>query len=62
MVTTLSGALLALIFISRFGSVMALGCDCIGQMQARDNILAERLPYGVAIACGGIATLVGLMA
>lgn len=61
MITSLSGAVLAIIFMSRAGAVIALGLDEVGQTAARDNVLAERLPYGVAIACGGLATLWSLM-
>lgn len=60
-ITTISGAVLAILFISRAGVVIALGFDQIGQESARDNVLAERLPYGVAIACGGLATIWALI-
>lgn len=62
MVTTLSGGVLALVFLSRARVVLALALDHAGDVGARDNVLAERLPYGVAIAIGGIAVLFQLIA
>lgn len=56
-VTTLTGAGLGLILLSRVGASLAMNLDRWGETSARDNVLAERMPYGVAIACGGLATL-----
>lgn len=60
-ITTLSGAGLGLILLSKAGASIALGLDQIGEAAARDNVLSERMPYGVAIACGGLATLWSLV-
>ncbi len=60
-ITTLSGAGLGLILLSRAGASIAMGLDRIGETAARDNVLSERMPYGVAIACGGLATLWSLV-
>lgn len=61
-VTTLSGGVLALVFLSRARIAVAMAFDHAGDMNARDNVLAERLPYGVTIAIGGIAVLFNLIA
>lgn len=55
-VTTLAGAGLGLILLSRIGASIALSLDRMGEAAARDNVLSERMPYGVAIACGGLVT------
>lgn len=60
-ITTLAGAGLGLILLSRVGASIALSLDRIGETSARDNVLSQRMPYGVAIACGGLATLWSLM-
>lgn len=60
-ITTLVGAGLGLILLSRVGASIALSLDRIGETSARDNVLSQRMPYGVAIACGGLATLWSLM-
>lgn len=52
-VTTFAGAALSLIYLSRFRHVIALGFDQVGEASARDHVFGEKLPYGVAIACGG---------
>ena len=56
-ITTLAGAGLGLILLSRVGTSIALSLDRMGDAAARDNVLSERMPYGVAIACGGLVTL-----
>lgn len=60
-ITTLTGAGLGLILLSRVGASIALSLDRVGETAARDNVLSERMPYGVAIACGGLATLWSLV-
>jgi len=60
-ITTLAGAGLGLILLSRAGASIAMGLDRIGETSARDNVLSERMPYGVAITCGGLATLWSLV-
>ena len=52
-ITTVAGALLALLMISsaRFG--FAVGLAGIGRRGTKDMLLKEALPYGVAIAAGG---------
>jgi len=52
-ITTLAGGLLALLMISsaRFG--FAVGLEGIGRQDAKNTVLKEALPYGVAIAAGG---------
>ena len=56
-ITTLAGAGLGLIILSRVGACIAINLDRLGETSARDNVLSERMPYGVAIACGGGAVL-----
>ncbi len=55
--TTLTGGILSLLYLSRFRDVLALCLDHTGETSARDHVLNEKLPYGVAIACGGGVTL-----
>lgn len=52
-ITTFAGGILSLIYLSRFRDVIALNFDRVGEASARDHVLSEKLPYGVAIACGG---------
>ena len=61
-VTALAGGAMALLMMSplRFG--LALALDEAGQPAARDAVLESVLPYGVAIAAGGIAVCVGVLA
>ncbi len=54
---TLAGGVLGLIFITRLKMIMAFAFDRIGDVHARNAVLAEQLPYGVAIAAGGAAVL-----
>ncbi len=56
-ITTFAGGILSLIYMSRFRDVIALNFDRVGEASARDHVLGEKLPYGVAIACGGSAVL-----
>lgn len=56
-ITTVTGAGLGLILLSRVGTSIAINLERLGETSARDTILAERMPYGVAIACGGGAVL-----
>lgn len=54
MITALAGGLLGLVLASpvRFG--LALAVDRRGHTALRDNVLAGALPYGIAIAGGGL--------
>ncbi len=56
-ITTFAGGILSLIYLSRFRDVIALNFERVGEASARDHVLAEKLPYGVAIACGGSVVL-----
>jgi len=56
-ITTFAGGILSLIYLSRFREVIALNFERVGEASARDHVIAEKLPYGVAIACGGGAIL-----
>lgn len=52
-ITTFAGGALSLIYLSRFRDVIALSFERVGEASARDHVLSEKLPYGMAIACGG---------
>lgn len=56
-ITTFAGGILSLIYLSRFRDVIALSFDRVGEASARDHVHSEKLPYGVAIACGGSVVL-----
>jgi len=55
--TSVAGGVLALAYLSPIRHVFALTLDRVGDAAARDNVLAERLPYGLAIAVGGLVCL-----
>jgi prepilin peptidase CpaA len=59
-VMTLAGGVLSLIYITHFHVVPALGFDHAGPSGTNDNPLAAKLPYGVAIAAGGLVVLFNL--
>tara|TARA_R110002124_G_scaffold252752_1_gene418165 strand:- start:350 stop:850 length:501 start_codon:yes stop_codon:yes gene_type:complete len=61
-IMSLTGGVLAIAFITRLKMVMAFAFEQIGDVQARDAVLAEKLPYGLAIAAGGCAVLIQLAA
>lgn len=56
-VTTVSGALLSILFLTRAKYALALALDSHAEDAARDNVLGARMPYGLAIACGGLVVL-----
>ena len=56
-VMTLAGGILGIVFITRLKSILAFAFHQAGDMQTRDAVLAEQLPYGIAIAAGGVAVL-----
>ena len=58
--TTLAGGALAIVYISRAKLLAALTPDRSGDAAARERALAGRLPYGLAVAAGGLAVLGGL--
>lgn len=59
-VTSLAGGAMAVIYMTRYRMTLAYAFELVGDTRARDTILAEQLPYGVAIAAGGVAVLVRL--
>lgn len=61
-VTALAGGVMAIVYMSRFRITLAFAFDCVGDLRTRDTILAEQLPYGLAIAAGGVAVLINLSA
>ncbi len=60
-VTGLAGGLLALLVVSPARLAVAGMFERIGWTRSRDHLLADCLPYGVAIAAGGGAVGVGLL-
>jgi len=54
-VTALSGGALAVLMMSPLRHGLALAFERAGNEQARDAVLEKQLPYGVAIAAGGLA-------
>ncbi|MCB1735020.1 MAG: prepilin peptidase [Gammaproteobacteria bacterium] len=61
LVAAVTGGVLALIYGTNARFALANTLERIGTPKLRDNLLAERLPYGVAIAVGGIAFAVGVI-
>jgi prepilin peptidase CpaA len=59
-VTALAGGVLSLVYITHFFIAPALGFDHGGARGDHENPLTMKLPYGVAIAAGGLVTLVQL--
>ncbi|MBO6521985.1 MAG: prepilin peptidase [Rhodospirillales bacterium] len=62
MVTALAGGVMAIVYMSRFRMTLACAFDAVGDTRTRDTILTEQLPYGLAIAAGGVAVLIRLSA
>lgn len=56
-IMALAGGVLSLIYITHFYIVPALRFDHAGPNGSLDTALATKLPYGVAIASGGLAVL-----
>ena len=54
LVTTVTGGLFALFLLSPLGRGLALVADAAGRARVRDFLLNDVLPYGVAIAAGGV--------
>ncbi|MCB1736608.1 MAG: prepilin peptidase [Gammaproteobacteria bacterium] len=61
LVTAFTGGVLALLYGTAARFVLANTLERIGTHSLRDNLLTERLPYGVAIATGGITFAVGVL-
>lgn len=60
-VTGLTGGLMGLFWISRLGQGFAIYADRIGWHRVCAALLSDCLPYGVAIAAGGLYVLPGLL-
>ncbi len=56
-VMALAGGVLSIIYITHFYIAPALRFDHAGPSGSLDNALSTKLPYGVAIASGGLAVL-----
>lgn len=61
-VTALAGGVLALFLVSPIGRGLAVAADDRGLSRFRDFLMADVVPYGVAIAAGGIVVALRLMA
>lgn len=59
-VTALAGGIMAVIYTTRYRMLLAWAFDAVGGVRIRNTLLAEQLPYGLAIAAGGIAVLIRL--
>lgn len=55
--STLAGAVLALVMMSRLRFSLAAVCHAIGESEARDTFLGRSVPYAVGIALGAYATV-----
>ena len=55
LVTTLTGGVMALVMSSRSRFTLATALETLGSQSASKAVLSHVLPYGVAIAAGGIA-------
>ena len=54
LVTTITGGVIALAMTSRSRFALAMTFESIGSQSIRNAVLSHVLPYGVAIAAGGI--------
>lgn len=61
LVTTLAGGVLSLLFLTRARFSLALALDDAGESEARETVLSTHMPYGLAIACGGVYVLLKLV-
>lgn len=59
-ITAVAGGLMALIAASPLKYLTALASEKCGNLILRDALLAGRLPYGLAIAAGGLMMFAGL--
>lgn len=62
LIMAVAGGVLALLYgtVARFA--LAGAVERLGGVQLRNNLLANRLPYGIAIAAGGIHFALGQLA
>lgn len=58
-ITAIAGGVMALVVTTRLKTILAYAFDSAGRTAWRDKLLADVLPYGVAIAVGG--TYVAIM-
>lgn len=61
LIMALSGGLLGLFYGTSARFVIATTFDRLGTPVLRDNLLANRLPYGIAIAVGGLYFAIGVV-
>ncbi|MEX2450426.1 MAG: prepilin peptidase [Rhodospirillales bacterium] len=59
-VTALAGGAMALLLTARSRYAVAMALEAAGRKHLRDTVLGDNLPYGIAIAAGGIAVAVKL--
>ncbi|MEQ8194209.1 MAG: prepilin peptidase [Rhodospirillales bacterium] len=57
-VTALAGGAMAVLLTARSRSVAALALGAIGKKHLRESVLEKPMPYGIAIAAGGLAVAV----
>jgi len=56
-ITAVTGGAMALVALSPLKFVTAMASEKMGNLTLRDGLLAGRLPYGIAIAAGGLVVL-----
>lgn len=61
LIMALAGGLLALFYGTSVRFPIAATFERLGNPTLRDNLLADRLPYGIAIAAGGIHFAIGVL-
>ncbi len=57
MITSLAGGLLAVFMLSRLKIPFAILLDRLGRSDVSENVLTDKLPYGLPIAIGGTVVL-----
>ncbi|NQV54796.1 MAG: prepilin peptidase [Rhodospirillales bacterium] len=62
LVTSVVGGVLAIMMMTSARHALALACEAIGQRRLRQIFLNDVLPYGVAIAAGGLVVGLALIA
>jgi len=53
-IMSIAGAVIAIVMLTSARHALALACESVGQWRLRQVLLGDVLPYGIAVAAGGI--------
>ncbi|HEV7372389.1 prepilin peptidase [Arenibaculum sp.] len=61
-VMALTGGAMSVLVVGRSRFLLARAAGAVGSVRLRDGLIARELPYGVAIAAGGLASAIPALA